>query len=424
MRIVHKLPVLLGLSVLAGCGGSGGGDMGAGFSATKSLHYTLTDLGALPSASNTASKSAFPLPRLSAGTAQTRAAFSPNGLLPRSRAITVADLGSALNDLHGASINNAGQVVITAGDVFDQQPTQAQAVLYQAGNRTTLPTLGGSLSYGFGVNASGQAAGASTLPGDSGLHACLYGQGKATDLGTLGGPSSVAYALNNTGQIVGISDTQATGTNPPAGADSSSTSHMFLYQNGKMSDLGIMEGFLTTPYAINDSGQIAGRANAVTAPTLIAFTTNQGVITPLPSLGGTFSGAYGINNNGLIVGASATAPLDTPTYQQHAVMWQNGKLTDLGTLPNGNHAIALGVNTQGDIVGGSTADGNGAYDLGFVRPRNGVMQNLNGLIATNSGWVLYAASAINDQGQIVGTGRINNALHIYLLTPDNAAQGK
>jgi len=48
---------------------------------------------------------------------------------------------------------------------------------------------------------------------------------------------------------------------------------------------------------------------------------------------------------------------------------------------------------------------------------NGTMQDLNSLIAPDSGWVLQDADAINDVGQITGFGLINGQTHGFLLTP-------
>ncbi|MDX1252485.1 MAG: DUF11 domain-containing protein [Gammaproteobacteria bacterium] len=46
------------------------------------------------------------------------------------------------------------------------------------------------------------------------------------------------------------------------------------------------------------------------------------------------------------------------------------------------------------------------------------MQDLNGLIPANSGWVLFNASGINNAGQIVGWGAFNGQIHGFLLTPE------
>ena len=45
------------------------------------------------------------------------------------------------------------------------------------------------------------------------------------------------------------------------------------------------------------------------------------------------------------------------------------------------------------------------------------MLDLNNLIPANSGWLLQQATAINDQGQIVGYGTLNGQSEAFLLTP-------
>lgn len=45
------------------------------------------------------------------------------------------------------------------------------------------------------------------------------------------------------------------------------------------------------------------------------------------------------------------------------------------------------------------------------------MKNLNALIPADSGWALTAATAINDAGQIVGTGILDGQTRAFLLTP-------
>jgi len=52
-----------------------------------------------------------------------------------------------------------------------------------------------------------------------------------------------------------------------------------------------------------------------------------------------------------------------------------------------------------------------------------MMYDLNTLIPANSGWVLIAASHINDAGQIVGVGLLNGNLHGFLLTPSAGPAG-
>ena len=46
-----------------------------------------------------------------------------------------------------------------------------------------------------------------------------------------------------------------------------------------------------------------------------------------------------------------------------------------------------------------------------------VLQDLNTLISSTSGWVLNSATGINIWGQIVGSGTLNGQSHGFLLTP-------
>ncbi len=91
------------------------------------------------------------------------------------------------------------------------------------------------------INDRGQIVGESSGGLKKGRHAFLWQNGKMRDLGTLGGGSSFATAINNGGQVVGTSTTK------------DGSYHAFLWQNGRMRDLGEFN-----PAAINDRGQVVG----------------------------------------------------------------------------------------------------------------------------------------------------------------------
>ena len=45
------------------------------------------------------------------------------------------------------------------------------------------------------------------------------------------------------------------------------------------------------------------------------------------------------------------------------------------------------------------------------------MRDLNATLPADSGWTLEKAKAINNRGQIIGSGTLNGQAHMFLLTP-------
>src|SRR5256885_1420458 len=108
----------------------------------------------------------------------------------------------------------------------------------------------------------------------------------------------------------------------------------------------------------------------------------------------TYSGANDINGAGQIVGYSAGAGPDSP----HAFLWDNGTMTDLGTIGGvAGQSVAFGINEAGQVVGQSYTVPSGA-DHGFLW-ENGAMTDLGTI-----GGSIGGARAVNDAGQIAGMG--------------------
>jgi probable HAF family extracellular repeat protein len=112
-------------------------------------------------------------------------------------------------------------------------------------------------------------------------------------------------------------------------------------------------------------------------------------MTDLGTLGGTTSGATGINDRGTVVGMSSVAP---GSKQVDAFLEQGGKLTDLGPI---NPAVveggAVSINTDG-VVSGLSA---GGFDA--LINRHGTDIDLGSLAGLGS-----VARDLNDSGQVVG----------------------
>jgi probable HAF family extracellular repeat protein len=91
---------------------------------------------------------------------------------------------------------------------------------------------------------------------------------------------------------------------------------------------------------------------------------------------------------------------------------------DLGTL-GGPLARALDVNNLGQVVGiSNTASDSRTRAFLFS---DGKMIDLNSVpVVKKTGWFLDNAFAINNSGQIAGSGTIRGVTHAFLLTPVTA----
>jgi len=101
--------------------------------------------------------------------------------------------------------------------------------------------------------------------------------------------------------------------------------------------------------SINNHGQIAGEIQTAEGETHAVLWEN-GKVTDLGTLGGPFSRPFGINNRGQVVGLS-----DTASGEGHAVLWKEGKIVDLDL---GAFFSPTAINNRGQVVGLSeTASG-------------------------------------------------------------------
>lgn len=221
---------------------------------------------------------------------------------------------------------------------------------------------------------------------------------KLIDMGTFGGPQSyingddlmvpyfgVAQNVNNSGTLAGWADTSAPDPYSPLCFNGDCyVSHAFQWQNGVTTDLGALSG------------------------------------------GGSSASSW-VSANGLIAGASQNGETDPllPGYpEDHAVLWKNGNIVDLGTLPEGGYESgAEAVNSRGQVVGWALNTVSDAYSMGlysslynYYTPypypyqtraflwQDGAMQDLGTL---GTGTDAYAM-AINERGQVMGISYTNS----------------
>ena len=220
-------------------------------------------------------------------------------------------------------------------------------------NITDLGTLGGGFSEAVSVNNRRMLSGSSTLP-DGTTHAVLWQKGTIKDIGASGlngpGTNSRAFDVNEMRQAVGPAETSTT---DPHGEDFCSfgthlTCPSFVWQNGVMTPLRTLGGENNFVGSINNRGQAAGISETASlgsncaAPFQVrefqaaVWGPGAGQIQELPALGGDSVGeALWINDLGQVVGASGSCAntfLLPLAAGPHAVIWQNGIPTDLGNL--------------------------------------------------------------------------------------------
>jgi len=190
---------------------------------------------------------------------------------------------------------------------------------------TDLGTLGGTYSYGYGINHAGWVGGgAATVSQTGGVAqtALLWHGGEMTNLGTLGGPSSeVGGGPNLFGELSIISETSVT---DPNGEDFCGFgTHLqclgAIWKNGAMTALPTLPGGNNgQAYWVNDEGQVIGFAENGTRDSTCASVTpsqvlrfealiwgRKGEVRDLrPLKGDTVGFAFGINDKGQVVGTS------------------------------------------------------------------------------------------------------------------------
>jgi uncharacterized protein (TIGR03437 family) len=344
-------------------------------------------------------------------------------------------------------------------------------------NATALSQSGNVVGYCTSLTAQNLLLNAPTT------HVFLYSNGVMTDLNITTPPTAFPTAVNDSGTVVG-------GDVMLNLISESATASPFIYENGaSQSILGSLQSLL--PLGLNNAGQMVGTSIQVNTNSLNFFINSKAFLDPLASgiptqltVSGGTSAAFGINASGVVAGASgqpnltgvtpllwqqnlvpqalpllsgfaqeiATSVNDSgvaagaafgvnftetidPTANAHAVLFNSGSVTDLGTLPLDASSFAMGINNSGSVVGFSSSkppDFTLHLAAYLYAPANnyhaffysgGKMYNLNDLLVNGTGWQLSFATQINNAGQIVGSGLFqgpNNGgsvQHAFLLTP-------
>ncbi|HPR67816.1 MAG TPA: MBG domain-containing protein, partial [Kiritimatiellia bacterium] len=339
-----------------------------------------------------------------------------------------------------------------------------------------LGTLGGAQSAALGLNDNGQVVGWS-LTADGAIEAFVWSNGTLTGLGFLpGGTTSVARAINNHGQITGdayVSPTnyhgfvysnglmtsigtwgsaksrpraindqgELAGSSPPTNYPAINNAFWWVSNQFVQIQSTMAANQSCDAYGINEEGMICGTMFLYSAnPRWWAYvwsddngngSSETEETRFLGSLAvddstGEYSQANDVNNLGQAVGWTGVT---NTIYPRHAFLvtstngtWKdpagtsnpsNSLMRDLGTLESPDQSsYANAINDRSWIVGTSTT-GSGTNQAFLWR--DGVMTNLNDLIASGTGWVLTNATGINEYNEIAGRGLYYGQPRAFLL---------
>jgi probable HAF family extracellular repeat protein len=192
--------------------------------------------------------------------------------------------------------------------------------------------------------------------------------------------------MNNAGQIVGFAGT-------------GNGIHAVLYAAGILTDLGNLGGKDSYANAINDAGAITGTTLSA-AGEQHAFLYQNGTVRDL----GAGTAGHGINAHGDVVGSRQTADGQT------GFVYRAGQFTHIGNLGTGMDGVALGINDHGVVVGDSTTGAAKSSRLPYLY-RDGALQALN----APYGPAMTGVVAINNAGQVAGYSSTGDArTHAFL----------
>ncbi len=182
--------------------------------------------------------------------------------------------------------------------------------------------------------------------------------------------------------------------------------------NTDLVNLGTLGGLNSRAYGINNNGMIVGwSASQADDSDHVAFTYDSAGAKSMTSLGGNILGgsrsfAFDVNDSNQVTGVATTADGSALAF-----LYQDGAATSLGSIDNSGYSEGRAINAKGQVTGWSlTASGSYAA---FIADASG-MQALPGLGGDTKGY------DINVHGSVVGSGKDADGKSVAFLYKDGS----
>lgn len=297
-------------------------------------------------------------------------------------AMTTIEIEGA-GDVQILSLNESGTM---AGAV--EQNGIVQPLIWQNGTPILLNNFGGEIGSAYGISDSGTVVGVS-LNAANRFRAFMWSNGTAAELNAPAG-SSYLFRINNSGVAGGYVE-----------PDGDTVQSISAVSGTMINFFPDTSGGETRSYGIGSSGELLGnvKRNGVSTAVII----ENGVLTELPGLGGSFATAYAIDDNGMIAGTAGTNVVEAaPSASSHELVFpaltaRRGK-TGLDWL---GRAKAKAID----------------YGLRAVVWIGSAVIDLNATIPNTGEWELLEARAVNSNGTIAGYGMLGETARAFVLTP-------
>jgi len=268
---------------------------------------------------------------------------------------------------------------------------------------------------------------------------------RLVDLGVFGGPHSYGSVngngfqlLNNSGAVAFSADLNDPDPNQSFfcfNPDCFQT-HAAYWKDGVLMDLGALPGGSNSAAgSINSRGWMTGQSQSSTIDSVLGFPEFHAVlwkqdhhIIDLGTLpGGTESLGIYVNDSGQVIGFSTVGGISDPLgfigFPTHTFLWENGIMTDIGTLggtdsfPGSScsgqpHDLIVGFSTISTTLNPAT----GMPTIDIFMWKNGHMIDLGNLGGTLSGLLNESEVCANHREQVIGSSAIPGdlAAHAFL----------